>query len=186
MRRKADWFPTESLFFFGGLILMLSSTGLAMGPAADEAPNMHSVYLRADGNLSGRVCTMDPTGTARPARVSVTLVQAGQPIASARSDAWGRFQIVAGSTAPGGAANQEKATGLKPGVYSVVADGEDGFAAFAVRVLPYRPDASRGQMTLEISLVPVSEKKMLGSQSEFNQGPLRGETPLAIHNSSSR
>ncbi len=99
------------------------------------------VHLRVDGNLAGRLSMIDPSGKRIPARANVSFLQNGQVVASAQSDEFGRFQV----------------TGLRPGVYSVIASGPDGFAAVSVQVLPFAADASKEQVTLELTLVPLGD-----------------------------
>ncbi|GAG01298.1 unnamed protein product, partial [marine sediment metagenome] len=89
-------------------------------PAADSQ-RVHSVYLRVDGILFGRVSVIDATGAFRPVKARISFVQAGEEVAAAQSDEWGHFRAV----------------GLQPGVYSVIATGSDAFGAFSVRILPY-------------------------------------------------
>lgn len=185
MGRKTVLYSTELPLLVTCLALGLSSVVWAADVAGDGQPNAHSVYLRVDGNLSGRVCWMDPTGTARPARVTVTLLQSGVLVASAHCDAWGRFQLV-GLSALQDTDRDPAIHRLRPGVYSVVANGAEGFAAFSVRVMPYQKEAPRSQSTLDISLVPVSEKKMLTGLLEARQGQLLCPSPTSTNVNSYR
>ncbi len=123
---------------------------------AAEARLPHTVSLRVDGNLAGRVCTMDATGQRTPARARVALVRNGQIVGSTRSDETGHFQV----------------PGIRPGVYSVIAVGNDGFGAFAVHVLPFdrgavldntRPfdgGSAADPSLLDITMVPFSDYQL--------------------------
>lgn len=88
--------------------------------AAAAAYQRHEYALQADGNLLGKVHTIDSVGSVTPARVRLTFVHNGQVVGRAQSDEQGTFQ----------------ASGLSPGYYSVVAAGQSGFSAVAVRILP--------------------------------------------------
>jgi len=88
--------------------------------AAAAAYQRHEYALQADGNLLGKVQTIDDGGSAIPARVRLYFVRGGAVVTHALPDEQGTFQ----------------ASGLTPGYYSVVAAGQGGFAAVAVRILP--------------------------------------------------
>jgi hypothetical protein len=81
----------------------------------------HDVRLQADGSLSGRLTRLDPL-TGRPTRIrrlNVFLVQDNEIIAQAPVDPLGMFRLA----------------GLAPGLYSFVAAGSEGLAAFSVRLV---------------------------------------------------
>ena len=121
------------------------------GPMGEGKP-WHSIPLRVDGNLAGRVGMLDSMGQHVPARVRVTFVRNAQVVGSARSDETGAFQV----------------PGLRPGVYSLIAVGKDGFGACSIRVLPFaggnldptRPlygGAALEPPLLEMTLIPLSD-----------------------------
>jgi hypothetical protein len=97
--------------------------------AAAAAYQRHEYALQSDGNLLGKVQTIDDAGTAVPSRVRLYFVRRGTVVTHALPDEQGSFQ----------------AAGLTPGYYSVVAAGQGGFAAVAVRILPppERPEPTK-------------------------------------------
>jgi hypothetical protein len=113
-----------------------------------------TVYLHVDGNVVGRVSLLAPTGVARQTRAVVSLVQNGRVIVSSRSDERGNFQIGGGL----------------PGVYSLIAVGQDGAAIFGVQVLPYDENATES-LRLDIALVPSQDALLMASM-------LASEVPL--------
>ena len=94
---------------------------LVLPGSSTPLESKHTIKLRVDGNLAGRVTVLDSTGQHRPVRVRVALLRNRQVVGSARSDEMGYFQV----------------PNVSPGVYSVVALGRDGFGAVGVRVLPF-------------------------------------------------
>lgn len=89
-----------------------------------EPMNEHTVRLRQDGRLVGRMRRLH-LETGRPVAVSplsVFFIRDGVSTEKATADENGRFEL----------------SGLEPGTYSFVAIGPDGFAAFDVLVLPPR------------------------------------------------
>lgn len=104
------------------------------------APNTTVVHLQVDGNLKGKLSILDSAGKPSPAQAKITFLQNGQVVATAQADAGGVFQV----------------PGLKPGVYSVIASGPDGFAATTVQVLPFAGDAPAAELTLNMTLVPLN------------------------------
>ena len=109
------------------------------------APNAAVVHLQVDGNLKGKLSILDSAGKPSPAQAKITFLQNGQVVATAQADAGGVFQV----------------PGLKPGVYSVIASGPDGFAATTVQVLPFAGDAPAAELTLNMTLVPLNEADAL-------------------------
>jgi hypothetical protein len=100
----------------------------------------HSVYLRPDGDLTARVSRFLSSGAFVPAQARVDLLRDSVVVASAHSDPQGALRI----------------DGLQPGVYWVVADGEDGCTTFSVRVLAPDPGVAEERMWLHMTLVPRS------------------------------
>ncbi|MGQ9574323.1 MAG: carboxypeptidase regulatory-like domain-containing protein [Thermoguttaceae bacterium] len=114
-------------------------------PAPKQAKRPAVVRLHVDGNLAGRVSSLDASGNRVPARAQISFFRNGEVVAVAHSDEQGRFQV----------------TGLEPGVYSVVASGAEGFAAVSVQVLPYAQQAAKEELVLELTLVPGEEADAL-------------------------
>lgn len=79
----------------------------------------HELPVRSDGNLPGQLRVFDSAGNLVPAHIRLYFVQNGRVVTQTMPDRDGNFQIV----------------GLRPGVYSVVAVGDGGFGAFAVRIV---------------------------------------------------
>jgi hypothetical protein len=88
--------------------------------AAAAAYQRHEYTLQPDGNLLGKVQTIDDAGSSIPARVRLYFLRRGAVVTHSLPDEQGSFQ----------------ASGLTPGYYSVVAAGQGGFSAVAVRILP--------------------------------------------------
>lgn len=86
------------------------------------AKSVQFVRLMGDGYLPGRLQVVHPLsrGLVSVKRATVSFLQNGKIISQARPGIDGIFQI----------------GGLQPGVYSVIASGEDGFLAMGVEVLP--------------------------------------------------
>jgi len=119
-----------------------------------ESEYLHTVHLRVDGNVSGRVRSFEASGTLQPARARVYFVRNRTIVTSARSDEWGRFQVI----------------GLQPGVYSVIAVGQEGFGVLSVAIRPFEEAPAEGVSTasqvalthgippsLDMTLVPAAE-----------------------------
>ena len=119
----------------------------------------HAVRLRVDGNLAGRVRGIGAGGTLVPIRATVSFVQNGQVIGSARSDERGRFQ----------------GHGLRPGVYSVLAEGQGQIGAFSVEILPFAEGATQEELLLDITLMPVAD--LLNLIAGMNTLPAPAKTP---------
>jgi hypothetical protein len=88
--------------------------------AEDAWYNRHELALGVDGNLPGNLRVFDESGRLVPARVKLYFLQSGKVVSQATPNDDGDFQVA----------------GLKAGAYSIVAAGQSGFAAMAVRVLP--------------------------------------------------
>ena len=101
----------------------------------------HAVRLRVDGNLAGRVSVINGSGALQPLRAAISFVQDGQQIGLARSDERGRFQAV----------------GLRPGVFSVLAEGAGQIAAFSVEIAPFDESGPEDRLLLDMTLMPASD-----------------------------
>jgi hypothetical protein len=88
--------------------------------AAYAAYMRHEYALQSDGNLKGKVRMVDAGGSLTPARVKLFFVRHGEVVSQASPNAEGVFQ----------------ASGLTPGYYSVIADGQSGMSSTGVRVVP--------------------------------------------------
>lgn len=80
----------------------------------------HEYALQSDGNLKGKVRMVDAGGSLTPARVKLMFVRHGEVVSQASPNAEGVFQ----------------ASGLTPGYYSVIAEGQSGMSSTGVRVVP--------------------------------------------------
>ncbi len=87
-----------------------------------DAPDLHRVRLAVDGFIPGSVKTLDKLGALMPARATISVFQNGLLLTTTQSNEQGRFQL----------------PGLRPGVYSVIADAGRHMGVFAVEVLPFR------------------------------------------------
>lgn len=98
--------------------------------AAEEAwYDKHEMSLTSDGTIPGNLRVFDENGSLVPARVKLFFLKEGQVVSQTLPNEQGDFQV----------------SGLQPGIYSVIAAGQSGFAAMGVRVLPppNRPDAPK-------------------------------------------
>jgi hypothetical protein len=127
--------------------------------AAEEALlERHEMSLTPDGNVPGSLKFFDDSGTLTPARVRLYFVQKGQVVSQSLPNEQGEFQ----------------ASGLQPGIYSMVAAGQSGFAAVGIRILPPpdRPEAPKantigrarevsnrraGQLMLNLAMINPSD-----------------------------
>lgn len=78
------------------------------------------VRLSADGTLAGRVSGPSASGIAPLSKFAITLVQAGQTRARATTDADGNFEMPS----------------VRPGIYSMIGAGPNGFVCYGVEVVP--------------------------------------------------
>jgi hypothetical protein len=117
------------------------------------------VHLRVDGNLFGRISLFASTGNLVPAKATIHFVQNGHEVFTTQSDERGNFQAV----------------GLRPGVYSVIAMGADGFTAFSVLVLPYDPAIPEDELLLQGTLIPPADMALLTQM--FSATPVPVTTP---------
>ena len=87
--------------------------------APDSSFRHHSVAIDADGVVRGRVAKLQDTGEVTGlSEMRVSFMQHGSIASQSYSRPDGSFEVV----------------GLAPGIYSFVASGSSGFAAFGVRV----------------------------------------------------
>jgi hypothetical protein len=131
----------------GSISWASQSTDFAADARTGHGNRQHTVHLRADGNLTGRVSRFLSSGAFVPAQARVRLIRDSGVVASARSNDHGMFQL----------------TGLDPAVYWVIADGLEGCSVFSVRVSA--PDASIAEerMWLHMTLAPRSTLDQLSS-----------------------
>jgi len=154
---------------------------IAATPAPSRAEGTALAYrgsqgirLRVDGNLAGRVCALDPTGQYVPVRAKVAFIRNAQVIGSARTDEMGNFQV----------------SGLRPGVYSLIAVAREGLAAVSVRVLPFERAAADPTRLfdgaeaaepplLEIAVIPFSDYQLAMSLVAEELGGFPGQPAAA-------
>jgi hypothetical protein len=144
---------------------------------AEEAWNdKHEMSLTTDGNVPGNLRVFDDAGNLVPARVTLFFLQNGQVVSQSRANEQGDFQ----------------ASGLQPGIYSLVAAGQSGFAAMGIRVLPPpdRPEAPKantigrarevsnaraGQLRMNMSMIqPVDVRTSFQLAQRENAGGMGG------------
>ncbi|NQT15967.1 MAG: carboxypeptidase regulatory-like domain-containing protein [Planctomycetes bacterium] len=173
--------------FFSPLLVIAQQTGVAAGTSedaaaspplanapADRGPDLgpvapgeaeiaaetqrpYTVHLRVDGNLAGRVRAINTAGNLVPVRATISFMQEGRVVGTARSDESGNFQAV----------------GLRPGTYSVVASGRSApggsreyIGAFSVRILAFDESAPGDQLLLDMTLMPADDlMKLLGMET---------------------
>lgn len=82
----------------------------------------HDVALHPDGSLTGQLSRVGGAdgGLVPAADVEVRLIRQGRTVAFARTNAEGQFS----------------ASGLLPGAHALVASGENGYAAYGLRLVP--------------------------------------------------
>ncbi len=103
------------------------------------------VHQRVDGHVVGQIGQFDAAGNLLPVQAGVYFLQQGVVALTTSSDERGWFQAV----------------GLRPGVYSVVALGEAGLMAYAVRVLPYDAEIPQDELFLYGTLIPPADMAFL-------------------------
>lgn len=149
---------------------------IAQDTAPAGAEGSRAAHERADGNITGRVSAFTASGTLEPARARVYFVQKGKVMTSARSDEEGRFQ----------------ASGLEPGVYSVLAVGRKGFGVLSAAIRSSDEGAAKERSTvfqvglasqplasLDITLIPAEEFGMLAKMFLNEIGDFTAmQTPL--------
>ncbi len=117
---------------------------------ADELSlRSHQVRLTSDGMLPGKVIVFDPSSGASRSitNVTVTFLKVGTVFEIAKPSEQGVFQ----------------ASGLVPGVYGIVVNGEAGLALFTVHIFPALKRGEKGEdlspLKLEIAAIPHSDVK---------------------------
>lgn len=124
--------------------------------AAEEAwYDKHEMSLTSDGSIPGNLRVFDENGALVPARVKLFFLSEGQVIAQTLPNEQGDFQV----------------SGLQPGIYSVVAAGQSGFAAMGVRILPppNRPEAPKANTIGKVREI----SQPLGLQFRMNMPLIR-------------
>ena len=118
----------------------------------------------------GRAGIFDAGGLRRPAQLRVVLVQERRTVASADTDAQGRFRMA----------------GVRPGTYTVIGTGEAGVSIFSLQVLPAEKAEKKANSPSHVaqgalragardaaqSAPPVQVVAMAQSQNEQNELPL--------------
>jgi hypothetical protein len=109
-----------------------------MADAISDQSRAHRIRISSDGLVPGKILVVDPeTNAVVPARdLTVLFAQNGEIKAQVEPGEGGVFQ----------------ASGLGPGLYSVIASGASGFVAFGVELLPLEA----AQVTREGAVEPVS------------------------------
>ena len=87
-----------------------------------ETLRAHWIATNEDGDVEGRISAIEAEidATVPIEELDVTLLQKGEKIAKAKTDASGKFLL----------------EDVEPGVYTLVASGQSGFLAYGVHVLP--------------------------------------------------
>lgn len=148
-----------------------SQDAVPVAPAPNEPA--YRVHLSDDKYLAGRLSLFDPaTGRLIPGEnVVVHFLRHGQIMSETKLGIGGVFQAV----------------GLLPGVYSVIAVGDGGFAAFSVEVLPVvNPDPGavagvRDAVGLQIdaALVPIQVVPLVLNVVQQSVPPFAAQLPAA-------
>ena len=110
----------------------------------------HTISLNDSGNVEGRLATIDSGSKANGlSDLQVFLIQDGKVQSETKTDADGLFSLNA----------------VKSGVYSFVATGENGFAAYGVRVVDSTGDASLNLIeAAAVSPQTAVVKQLLGGE----------------------
>lgn len=98
----------------------------------------HELEINENGAFPGELKVFNESGQLVPARVKLFFVRNGQIVTQTLPNEDGTFQMV----------------GLQPGIYTIVAAGQEGFGASSVRILP--PAAKPAPKTNTIS-APIRE-----------------------------
>ena len=100
---------------------------LAASKAQDEEPlsdtlRAHWITTNDEGNLTGRISAIEPSQsvTVPIEQLNVSLLKKGEKIRTSTTDDDGKFLL----------------EDVQPGVYTLVASGQNGFLAYGVNVLP--------------------------------------------------
>lgn len=125
-----------------------------VGDQLEKKPRTYRIRLTRDGLIPGRLNLLDPvTGDVRPmTNVTITMLQHGEVKATAKPGVGGVFQI----------------SGLKPGLYSLVGAGEDGYIAYGVQIMPFDDPAE-----------PVPEAPVRAARLIRSQGAGISATPVS-------
>ena len=129
--------------------------GSGIPPLAETPVRKRVVTLLPDGRVVGRLWQLDPqTAQVSPVQQgTVTFIRDGSVAGRADLGDYGEFEVL----------------GLRPGVYSVVVAGEEGFAAFGVDVQEASPaiwTVGQGQADSEF----VSTRSTLSAAQAFTLG----------------
>ena len=110
----------------------------------------HTISLNDSGNVEGRLATIESGSKANGlSGLQVFLIQDGKVQSEAKTDADGLFSLAA----------------VESGVYSFVATGENGFAAYGVRVVESTGDTSLNLIeAAAVSPQTAVVKQLLGGQ----------------------
>ena len=95
---------------------------LTVAPATPVVPASapYRVHLAVDGHVPGSVKVLDATGVLIPVRATISVFQNGLLLSTTHANERGRFQL----------------PGLRPGMFTVIADAGTHMGVFAVEVLP--------------------------------------------------
>jgi len=124
--------------------------------------------LASDGSITGRLSLVDPmSGDLMPVQnVVVNFVQSGSIVGQTRPEADGRFVV----------------DGLSAGLYSVIANGPGGFAAFRIQVEPSEAGTRalpRGTVTIQFVMLARAAPPPAGVQIDATVIPA-GDGKLII------
>ena len=88
----------------------------------DQTLRSHWIQINKEGNLDGRISAIDPSRVvAIPIeRLDISLVKKGAKVSTAVTDDEGKFVL----------------EDVEPGVYTLIAAGQNGFLAYGIHVLP--------------------------------------------------
>ncbi len=108
-----------------------------------ETLRSHWIATNDDGNITGRISALAPDQSAAIpiARLDVTLLKKGEKIRFSATDDQGRFEL----------------EDVEPGVYTLVAAGQNGFLAYGVQVLPQLEEFD--VLELDAQVDPASAKR---------------------------
>jgi uncharacterized membrane protein YgcG len=114
-------------------------------PVLQISKNTHFVHMTEQGEIVGRLKTLQADDFSFAQDVKVHFVRNGQAAAVVEPGDEGLFKV----------------SGLEAGRYSVVTAGEDGLAAYAVAVLPF--DGQLTELTLDSAAIPNQDFKVVGN-----------------------
>ncbi len=98
------------------------ATNLQDDAPLSETLQAHWITANQDGNLEGRISAIEPSpsSTVPIEKLDVALLKKGEKISKATTDNDGKFTL----------------KNVEPGVYTLIAAGQNGFLAYGVHVLP--------------------------------------------------